>query len=96
MSDLTWPERELLLAVYGERARRVLEVERIGRDRTVLRAGERTLGGTRRLRALADLYSRGVVAQAALNRFVLTASGRATLKLLLRGAPVTEPAGTRS
>ncbi len=85
MEGLTAAEREFLLLAYGAGARTVSVLRLAGPIEARLTAGRRRLSGPSRLRALASLYSRGIVAQTALNRFSLTPAGRALLRILRAG-----------
>ena len=92
MVRLTAAERDFLIAAYGAGARTVAVLRCPGPPHARLLAGRRRLVGSRRLRALASLYSRGLVAQTTLNRFALTAHGRSLIRLLSRGR--SERSGT--
>lgn len=85
MDVLTAAEREFLLLAYGAGARTVSVLRLAGPVEARLTAGRRRLSGGSRLRALASLYSRGIVAQTALNRFSLTPAGRTLVRLLRAG-----------
>lgn len=93
MLALTPAERELLLLAYGAGARTVSVLRRAGPTEARLTAGRRRFAGSSRLRALASLYSRGLVAQTALNRFSLTPTGKTIIRLLrASGTPERHPA----
>lgn len=85
MDVLTTAEREFLLLAYGTGARTVAVLRLAGPVEARLTAGRRRLSGGSRLRALASLYSRGIVAQTALNRFSLTPAGKTLVRLLRSG-----------
>ena len=94
--DLTRHERALLLVAYGGGTRVVAVQRRRGTSQARLIAGAREWTGNEPLRALASLYSRGLVVQTRLNRFALSPNGRAILHLLRRlGAGLTAPEGRR-
>lgn len=92
MDVLTAAEREFLLLAYGAGARTVSVSRRAGPTEARLTAGRRRLAGGSRLRALASLYSRGIVAQTALNRFALTPTGKALIRLLRASGSVERAA----
>jgi hypothetical protein len=92
MDLLTSAEREFLLLAYGGGARTVSVLRLAGPTEARLTAGRRQLSGGSRLRALASLYSRGIVAQIALNRFSLTPAGKALIRLLRAGGSVERAA----
>ena len=85
MDRLTATERDFLIQAYGTGARTVAVLRTPGPPHARLLAGRRRFSGTRRLRTLASLYSRGLVAQTTLNRFALTAHGRDLIRALSRG-----------
>ena len=96
-TNLSPPERALLLVAYGGGSRVVAVERRPGPGQARLVAGTREWKGNAPLRALASLYSRGLVAQTRLNRFALTPSGRALRQLLRRlGAGLDGPGCRRS
>jgi hypothetical protein len=82
--DLTSLERKILLETYSlkGRKRKILVERNRGSAAVMMTIGEKRLASNHAVDALSNLYSRGLVRQAALNRFVLTEAGRSLARHL--------------
>ena len=78
VSNLTSLQRKILVETYSlkGRKRRILVARNQGSAAVMMTIGEKRLASDQAVDALANLYSRGLVQQKELNRFVLTEAGR--------------------
>lgn len=85
MLDLTSLQKKILLGVYllKGRQRHVHVARTLGSRPIILSIGARRMESDRAMDALSNLYSRGLLHQEELNRFVLTAAGREIARNLL-------------
>ena len=85
MVELTSFQRKILLEVYALKGRqkRIHVVRNQGPRQIVVSIGRKRLGSNQAVDALSNLYSRGLLHQEGLNRFVLTAAGRHLARLFL-------------
>jgi hypothetical protein len=76
--ELTSLQRKILLETYAlkGRNRKILVVRQRGAEAVMMTIGEKRLAGDHAVDALSNLYTRGLVQQKELNRFVLTQAGR--------------------
>jgi len=76
--ELTSLQRKILLETYSLRGRKrkILVARKQGSAAVMMTIGEKRLAGDQAVDALSNLYSRGLVKQKELNRFVLTEAGR--------------------
>jgi len=80
--DLTSLQQKILLETYALKGRqKQIQVVRNQKQHQVLmNIGERHLGSDQAVDALSNLYSRGLLHQEGLNRFVLTEAGQQLAK----------------
>jgi phage terminase Nu1 subunit (DNA packaging protein) len=76
--ELTLLQRKILLETYSlkGRNRKILVARKQGSSAVMMTIGEKRLASDQAVDALSNLYSRGLVQQKELNRFVLTEAGR--------------------